>query len=361
MLPEIGSTFWEIPVFNNSPRTGLWWENNSFYKQFFKSGRNAIKALCRLLCKTNKTVVVPFYTCETVVSPFKDEGWNVYFYPVNKNLTINGEALWEIIEAKHPDVLYVHSYFGFNTLKESENLLRQIQSRGVIIAEDITQSFLSDNYLDFADYYVTSLRKFYAIPEGGVLFSRNKFAEFPTACPDPLISETAMNAYELKKAYFESPIPDPESKIKFRQLYEKLNSLIGINSELQDMGKTAFTIFENEDFESIRKRRTENSYILNEVLSDTDFLQPIFGNPKCGEIPLYLPVYVTKTSRSDLQKYFAVNDVYCPVIWYKSGLIDENNQIADSMYDKMLCFPIDQRYGNDEMEKIISLIRSYKI
>ena len=64
--------------------------------------------------------------------------------------------------------------------------------------------------------------------------------------------------------------------------------------------------------------------------------------------------------REDLQKYLAQNDIYCPIIWKKSHNIEKCSLETQKIYDHILCFPIDQRYDYDDMQRIVSVLREWK-
>ena len=70
--------------------------------------------------------------------------------------------------------------------------------------------------------------------------------------------------------------------------------------------------------------------------------------------PLYFPILVD--NRVQWQDLLADNDIYAPVVWPKADHcpdIDDNSQM---IYDKILCIPIDQRYGIDDMDRIVKVI-----
>ena len=96
------------------------------------------------------------------------------------------------------------------------------------------------------------------------------------------------------------------------------------------------------------------------TINNISNLSPVIKQAIGKSVPLYLPVYV-KNDRKVLQEYLARNNIYCPIIWPKPPQIEiKNDDIVDYMYKHMLCFPIDQRYGNEEMKKISDVLITYK-
>lgn len=355
MLNEIGSTFFDYSLSKDERNEHLWWEDKKYNLTFFKSGRNAIKALLQTL-KCPKKALLPIYTCETVVQPFIDEGWEIEFYLLNKNLSMNTASVEKLYKAFNPSVFFCHKYFGFNTIGDDKKMIRYFRDKGTIIVEDITQCIFSNHYIEFADYYVSSLRKFLAIPDGGIVFSKNRLFFSNINETDRKLSELAIEAFDLKKEYF--AFPSVEKKEVFREKYQELNRLIADNSLIRNITPESKKIFSTCDIDEIKNKRVSNFLFLFQMIKKFDFLYPIINIESTVDIPLYLPVYV-KNSRKKMQDFLACHNIYCPVIWPKPSQINTNDETTNYMYEHMLCFPIDQRYDIKDMERILSVLNLY--
>lgn len=355
MLSEIGSNFWEYSIDEKNNNIKFFWEDPKYKVCLLKSGRNAIKALCKCIETQDKSVMLPIYTCDTVIQPFIDEGWKVYFYRINKDLTINIENFQCIYEKINPKIVFVHSFFGFDTIGNDCSLLEQCKLNGSVIVEDMTQSLFSDHYLSFADYYVTSFRKFLAIPDGGALISSNDIQLLNIKLADESIADVALEAFDLKKNYFVSE--DKKLKEQFREKYQELNCLIGENDSLKEISDISYKIINSCDTLSISSIRKCNYTYIYDNLNNYTWIKPVLSEIK-GEIcPLYLPVYVE--NRKKLQSFLTERNIYCPVIWPKSKHITEMDDDSQYMYEHMLCIPIDQRYGMDEMNVIRTALKDF--
>lgn len=358
MKSEIGSNFWEYELNAKKKKHGLWWESPDYSIEYFKSGRNAIKALCQMLNVSKKSVLLPIYTCSTVIDPFVDEGWEVDFYGINRDLTLNREALLRIFEKKLPSMVLFHSYFGLNTLKDDSDLICQLHDNGTLIVEDITQSLLSQHHIPIADYYVSSLRKFLAIPDGGFLISRTSFTDVKKENCDSKIAKLAFEAFDLKEKYFENENPDV--KALFRRKYQELNLLIGNNYQIREICPESLKVFEAFDNKLAGIKRRENYSYLLQNIQGLDYIKPSLSAEIDNDVPLYLPVYV-ESVRKEFQTYMANNHVYCPVIWPKALQLKDVDYETEYMYQNMICFPIDQRYGIEEMSKVVNLAKAFVI
>lgn len=353
LFAEVGSNFWEYRVSSEKCIHGFWWEDLQYYYEYFKSGRNATKALIQKLEISEKKVLLPIYTCSTVIEPFVDEGWQIAYYSLNKDLSINEKSLFQAYEKVHPSIVLFHSYFGLDTLDSSIELIRKMHDSGTIIVEDITQSLFSGHYISFADYYVSSFRKFFAIPDGGILFSKNKLPLFEKESSNPDIAKIAVEAFDAKADYFVNSTV--EKKDYFRSKYQELNILISDNVSVSDISPLSLRMFNGIDRMDIQEKRRNNYRYLTENIKNSTNLQKVFSNELGSDTPLYFPIYVPER-RKEIQSYLAEKNIYCPVIWPKSSLILDEDEVSKYMYSNMLCIPIDQRYGQEEMARIIKVL-----
>ncbi len=76
------------------------------------------------------------------------------------------------------------------------------------------------------------------------------------------------------------------------------------------------------------------------------------------DCPLFVPVRVPEGQRDALRRYLIEREIYCPVHWPVSGYhrLTEEEQ---SFYDEELSLVCDQRYGREDMERIIETVRSF--
>lgn len=353
MISEIGSNFWEYSLSKSVHPFGFPWDKSEFNHVFFKSGRNAIKALCQIL-SCEKRVALPAYTCSTVIDPFISEGWQVSFYRIKKDMTVDLDSLMELVFEKKPSAVLVHSFFGLDTLGTDSEWIEGLKRKGIIIIEDMTQSLFSPHRLENADYYVSSLRKFFAIPDGGVLFSSRTLDRLcDISISDSSIADTALKAFNLKAEYFVSG--NLEIKQQFREAYQQLNSLISDNSNISDISNVSLSILAGVDVKNMAKHRRENYLRIEERINH---VEPVLKCSLGDSVPLYYPVYV-EGERKELQEYLASRNIYCPVIWPRPNAVTSLDKNLEYMYENMLCIPIDQRYSSVDMDRIVSSIEEF--
>lgn len=355
---EIGSDFFNYSLIKSKHRNSIGLPNMK-HIEFYSSGRNAIRAICKTISSDQKTALLPEYTCGTIIDSFILEGFTVYFYCVNRNMMIDIASLQECINRYDPKVVFVQSYFGFNTLQNLRDNIEAIRNRGICIIEDITHSQYSLFEHISADFYVASLRKFFAIPDGGYL-QTNQLIQFLQNKPtDKQIIDLYMSACNLKHRYIDYLDTNIEKAI-FREKYKEYNSLLDENhGEIASMSDIAFSMINNVDLDAMGKIRRENySYIYNKIANFSDVIKPVFDScitDNC--VPIYFPIYVYDSEkRSALQEALAQHLIYCPIIWPMSKLIEKASSEADYIYKHILCIPIDQRYDIDDMQRIIDTL-----
>lgn len=136
--------------------------------QFFGSGRGALYAAAIALKKagTNE-ILLPAYHCPALVEPFMAAGYQIRFYPVAADLTVDIKSLQNLMSESTTHCLLVR-YFGYG--KGVANTLRWLSERGIITVDDCAhdlQSFLEPQLQ--ADAAICSIRKFIASSDGGAL------------------------------------------------------------------------------------------------------------------------------------------------------------------------------------------------
>lgn len=70
----------------------------------------------------------------------------------------------------------------------------------------------------------------------------------------------------------------------------------------------------------------------------------------------FFPVYAKQ--RDQLRKYLIEHDIFCPIHWPKLDNIDERYQVH-GIISNIISIPIDQRYENEDMQRIINAINDF--
>ena len=200
---EIGSSFHLLnkkilEIENSSEPINI---QDSENLKFLSSGRQAICACLTDITKTvntNKTALVPAYTCQSVLGGFLEKGYHLSFYSVDQKFQVRTSTLNNLIKNKTPDVLLFHPYFGFDTIIQDQLLDKQ----STIVIYDATQSWASGFEYPFADYKIVSLRKWAALPDGAIAEKINgKFCLLSIEPEQEDLTKDTLQVYDLKEKY----------------------------------------------------------------------------------------------------------------------------------------------------------------
>ena len=112
----------------------------------------------------NNTVLIPAYTCQSVITPFEEAGWTCRYYNIKRNLRIDVEYLKCLSEKVKPTLVVVHPLYGMSLNEEESDALRKISGMGASIVMDLTHCIFAEPKFDFVDYFVGSYRKWFPIP-----------------------------------------------------------------------------------------------------------------------------------------------------------------------------------------------------
>ena len=325
-------------------------------KVFYALCREAIFAIGKALSDSNRNVMLPAYTCQTVIDPFIQQGWTCHYYDVNLDLRINIKDLSDKVQKLHPAAVLVHPYYGMELNEEELTGLSLIKEHEAILIEDLTQCILTDNRPAVFDFFVGSYRKWMKIPDGGFLeyhnvgnydMPENEFDEFVLKQKDAMF---------LRGQYFTT------GNQILKDISIRLNKEAGKNAleiqPLHRMSDFSLDIWNNEEKTSIESRRIENYRHLFNGLKKTSSIRCVCGEMKdITTAPLYFPIYAG--NRADLQKTLASEHIYAPILWpvqTQYVLINDNIRY---IYDSILMLPIDQRYDSDDMDRILKILNSY--
>lgn len=350
------------------------------------SGREAIALALKSLEENRRDVakrcLLPAYMCDTVFFPFERAGWEIYFYHIDRKMRADTAEIDRLIEQVRPGLIFIHPYYGVNTWKAARSLLHEWKAQGICIMEDMTQSYYLEDAGVEADYCVGSLRKWYAVPDGGFVASDEALSEIMCAGSgesgagangessetNEIFVRTRWEMMTEKWEYLHSQGSSQERRAlkedylkKNREMEAWLDDYAGI-SALSDESAYVLSL---EDEAACRERRRENlAYLhkelayLNEKLARRAQFVPVFDEVQ-GAASLYYPVYAG--NRDELQRFLAVNGVYAPTLWpvgkENADCLSEDERY---IYEHILALPIDQRYGIEEMRRVAEVLEQYE-
>lgn len=280
--------------------------------------RSAIRYLIRTL--GIKRIHVPVYTCYVVNDAILQEGCKVASYTLDSNLM-------PTVEFPKEDFIIYNNYFGCigNKVKELAALYPNL-------IVDNAQAFYSQPDCRAVIY---SPRKFFGLPDGGILRGKDI----------PILQlnqghSTDVTSHLLKRhdygaqAGYHDFCANDEALKKY---------------PLECMSSLTMALMGNIDYERIKEQRLANFFYLNEPLS-TPF--PISMNE--DDVPLVFPLLVD--NGDELRAKLIQNEIFCARYWPNVLCDADKSSVEYNLTKNIVAIPLDQRYGVEDMERIIETI-----
>lgn len=292
-------------------------------------GRNAFRYILLSIPNEIEKLYIPYYTCPVVWEHLFFSG-KVYFYRIDKNLEIA-----EDIELGVHDYIVANNYFGIK-----DQYIEQLSKKyGNHLIIDNAQAFFAPVIRDTYAFY--SPRKFFGVPDGGVAYVANHLNK--VRCEEQDDSSDRWKHLQLRME------KGAEAGFATYQLNEaKLDKL-----PMKLMSDYTHEVLQGIDYaEAIEKRRT-NYKILHEVLGDVNELPlPSEDSFAC---PMVYP-FIPKGGNTKLRKQLQEQRIYTATYWPNLAKMNQDT-FEGRLAEKIIPLPIDQRYKEEEMKRIIEIIK----
>lgn len=317
MINAIGGYFsLELPMLEEFHKNGI----------RLNSGRNCLEYI--LLSRNYIKIYIPYYTCDAIIETIQKIDVKYEFYHVNIQLEIS-----ERINLFPDEALLYTNYFGLKQLYV-EKLAIEFGNQLII---DNTQAFF-DMPIEKVDTF-NSCRKFFGVPDGAYLFT------------EVVLKENMKEAVSHNRmtSLLERIDLSPEDGFSDYQREEGLFS----NMPLYRMSKLTRRLMQSIDYEKVVSRRKINYNILCTALEDTNIIRL----PKEKEaVPMVYPYFCQKRN---LRQYLIDNRVYVACYWqsvlHRINIYD----VEYSLVNDITPLPIDQRYSEIDMYRIVELIKAF--
>lgn len=324
---------------------------------YFDSARSGIRFLLNKRKWTKKRVLLPDYLCESMLIPFGDNNFEVHFYPIKRDFSINIDKMNELVKLVEPDLIYVISFFGFHTLVSAETCLKKYQEQNISILEDVTHSYYGNFSSFIPDYKVGSLRKWCGLEEGGFLWSASVeegklFYEHRVHDINRKVLNLKIKCFQAKRDFLNN-ISDMKD---FVNIYEKSELYLDEQVEVFTMSEENRRKLWYMNNKEIKEKRIKNYRLISENLKNVEGLLSTQIDSYDMGVPLYFPMYVEHKKRNELRKKAREYNVFLPIIWPKSHKLD-NYFVENSIYEDILCIPCDQRWETKDILYMCDVIK----
>lgn len=290
-------------------------------------GRNAFRYILQSIPNEIEKLYIPYYTCPVVWEHVFFSG--IWFYHIDKNLEIV-----EDIELGEHDYIVVNNYFGIKDL-----YIEQLSKKyGNHLIVDNAQAFFALVIPDTYAFY--SPRKFFGVPDGGVAYVANNAK--PVRCEEQDDSSDRLKHLQLRKE------KGAEAGFATYQLNE--SKLDKVTPKL--MSDYTHEVLCGIDYATAKEKRRANYQMLHETLGEMNALPlPTMDTFEC---PMVYP-FIPRGNNANLRKKLQEQRIYTATYWPKLAELN-NGTLEERLAKTLMPLPIDQRYSEEEMRKIINII-----
>lgn len=350
MIREIGSEFnLDFQMLNHEPCRTVMDYLHDYHTVYTDSGRSAIAILSQKI--KSGSILLPDYICSSVINCFSSD-YEIEYYKINKDLLIDLEDLTGRINNK-TKMVYLLSYFGaLNQQNVVLELQKQKQKYNFIIIEDTTHSIFSNPNV-IGDYCICSLRKWFPIPDGGVLYSKMEFDITSILLEYNPVSSMKAYAMILKTLYLNNGFDYNKT---YRKMFYDTEKFLGEKTKAYPISIISKFLLAYQDVDQmVEKRKINYDYLLKGIMELGIEMSCCIN---AGDCPFCLPIY--SPERNKLKKYLIENQIFCAVHWPEAEVKRTGSKEGENISRRILSLPVDQRYTQGDMMRIIETLRNVK-
>ena len=313
-------------------------EEDKCMEYTYSLGRSALHAIIKSLKQGGKPRVgVPDYICASVITIVDSVAQSV-FYHIEGNLLPDNRGLQFLVA--ECDAVILVNYFGLLDLSEAVKVVRNVDNHCVIIIDDVQNYYGFGKEPDF-DFVFNSHRKWFAVPDGADVISR---------------MGTLLEQYEKENRFAVYKVSG--------NVLKNLDGVIDDNVclELIEKGEDILDgdytvcrseiserLMQMEDISDTAKVRKENAKYLHEGL----YSLGISHLYRSDVVPMFVPIFVN--NRDAIRRSLFDDNIFCPVHWPR---VPGHNWPDNPLYDTELSLICDQRYGSNDMKRILEVLEN---
>lgn len=270
-------------------------------------------------------VIVPNYSCYAVFEPIIERGIELTTYEINDQLDPVDD-----IRPKAGDLLIFVNFFGLKN-QQAEKFSSKY---GKQVLVDDTHRYFHKGYQH--SYSFTSARKYFGVPDGAFLYGPevsdlNKVIKRNT---NVSLDHSALRLCGQQEKAF--------------QYFQRHES--SLNSEVLGMSLVSEYLLRLIDMESVKSKRESNFHYLEKSLNELNSLEIDVSSL---DTPFCYPFLPSKTV--DKSKLYS-EQIFVPTYWPDALSRKNASEKTIDLTTRMLPLPIDHRYGQDEMDRMLNVL-----
>lgn len=284
------------------------------------NGRNALVYL--LKARQIRKLYLPLFLCDSVSNVCRRENCQIAFYSIGEDFHPRfSDSL------RDDEWLYLVNYYG----QLSNAAIQTMKRRWDRIIVDNVQAFFQRPVPGVDTVY--SCRKFFGVPDGGYVATDACLPKLPEDISKDRMTHI-LGRYEGTASEYYSAFK--ANDMAFREL------------PLRGMSRLTRNFMTGIDYAFVKNTREENYRILADALGETNRLQ--LTEP---EGPYAYPYYCP--NGMEVKTQLAKQGIYVATLW--PNLRELEGCLERDYAENILPLPCDQRYGQEDMLRIIAQLR----
>lgn len=287
------------------------------------SARNSLEYILEV--NRPKRVYIPYYTCDAILEPFGNTGVKYEYYHVDENLEVVDPPVL------HDGELFLYTnYFGIKDVYTK--LLADQYGKNLIV--DASQAFFYNPTGIEKVFY--SPRKFFGVSDGGLLVTDEKLSR---------VLETDTSNGRMSHLLKRLELSPEEGYRDFKQNDDSLQ-----NMPIMQMSQITQKVLRTIDYAHVADIRKTNFHQLHKALGGTNKLSITTDDA----VPMVYPYLADNAEK--IREVLINHRIFVAMYWPNVFSWCSENDVETYLARNILPLPIDQRYGAEEMKRIVEVI-----
>ncbi|MBU2877837.1 DegT/DnrJ/EryC1/StrS family aminotransferase [Aliiglaciecola lipolytica] len=328
---------------------------------FTRNGRGAIGIAGTALRKenVNNVILIPAYHCPALVEPFIWLGYEIRFYPVQADLSVDIAVLEQAMAKGDITHCVVVRYFGFG--QNNDEVIQFLHTQSVEIIEDCAHSLFRfvDHFADSGKRVpdvsasICSINKILPTIDGGALYLKDKY--------EAKLTHVGWSE-EAKACAFIVGIPQMLAKVKSLVNQSKPEQVPQISDPAEedahlryfqpiDLASASYrhtkTIFCHSNLKHIRKQRRENFEFIVKNIDNPEVGNALFKQLNDEDIPYVIPFLL-----QDEKYFFDLRKKGIQILRWEEVAISDC-KISQDYRSRLIQVPCHQQLSNRQLNFIV--------
>lgn len=314
------------------------WSDNAHAVHCFHNARSALHHVITDLAP--KRLWLPAYLCPDILQATSEASTEIRYFNLTKDLQPDTGFLAPRLQGD--DVILTINYFGRGP---ADAWLQFIENRsGTIWIEDCAQ-VIDTGAISTSDFCIYSPRKILGVPDGGILVDKVGLVSAPRLTP--LVDREFMLPCRLR-----AEDPRDLNNEEWFSAFQRVEQAQTVS--LEKISDVAQTVLETTPLKPMSNARLRNYNFLHDRLGDI----ALYPESAKRWIPLCFPVL--SDNADGLVGYLAQNRIFCPRYWRDLPVGTGAFADAHMLSNMIVGLPCDQRYSEQDMDRIVNLVRTFR-